>query len=244
MVFKFFKRKKRFHRKRPFGRRFKRHFRHRKNRASSLTLRAPTAFPDRLRIKFRYSDTINIISTLGNLTDYVFRGNSLFDPDYTSTGHQPFGLDQWNSLYGQYKVYGSSIWVKALNETASGTNDQYSSCIAIVPSTQTAAFPGTTLAGGIEELPYARCRVFNNAIGKNEVSHYMPTHRLVASSAKAVADDDWQYSSAFNSNPLAGWFWHVLTGPISGTSETVNITYLVRLTYYCELYYRDNLAKS
>jgi hypothetical protein len=38
------------------------------------------------------------------MSSYIWRLNSLFDPDYSGTGHQPLGFDQWAAFYGSYTV--------------------------------------------------------------------------------------------------------------------------------------------
>lgn len=48
---------------------------------------------------------------------YFFRANDMFDPDYTSTGHQPLGFDQWMSLYNKFTVTSSKIKVVFNNTT-------------------------------------------------------------------------------------------------------------------------------
>lgn len=61
--------------------------------------------------KLTYNQTV-AISDAGAEFDYVFRANSLFDPDLTGTGHQPRGFDQWATFYGQYKVHSCGYHVE------------------------------------------------------------------------------------------------------------------------------------
>lgn len=42
---------------------------------------------------------------------YIYSANGMFDPNVTSTGHQPLGFDQMMQLYDQYTVVNSSITV-------------------------------------------------------------------------------------------------------------------------------------
>lgn len=48
-------------------------------------------------------------------TGHMFRLNSVYDPDYTATGHQPRGYDQWAALYAYYRVHVATYSVTASN---------------------------------------------------------------------------------------------------------------------------------
>jgi hypothetical protein len=50
--------------------------------------------------------------TGGAAVGYVFSANGLYDPNITSTGHQPMGFDQLMALYEQYYVVSSTITVR------------------------------------------------------------------------------------------------------------------------------------
>ena len=62
-----------------------------------------------------------------SLDTYIFRMNSLFDPDYTTSNpvaslgkgtpnHQPYGFDQWATFYNEYMVLGAKIDVDFYNQ--------------------------------------------------------------------------------------------------------------------------------
>lgn len=81
-------------------------------------------FPDRLSTKLVYADKINLSLSSGGPNYYSFRMNSLFDPDYTGTGHQPQWFDQLAAIYRNYRVKGSKITVtfgSNANSTTSGS---------------------------------------------------------------------------------------------------------------------------
>lgn len=48
-------------------------------------------------------------SMSGNIWTWQFRGNSLFDPDFTGSGNQPTTFDQWMTLYNAYRVLSVSV---------------------------------------------------------------------------------------------------------------------------------------
>jgi len=62
---------------------------------------------NRITRTFGYSETQNFTTGAVSLvgTQQVWRLNSLFDPNFTGVGHQPYGYDQFNTLYSNYKVH-------------------------------------------------------------------------------------------------------------------------------------------
>ena len=71
-------------------------------------------FPERKAVRLKYVDFIKLDATpSGSATPKIhhFRANSLYDPDRTSSGHQPRGFDQHALLYDHYTVIGSKIKV-------------------------------------------------------------------------------------------------------------------------------------
>lgn len=65
----------------------------------------PGLFPDVALTAHRYTDKLTITSTSGALGSHSWR-DSLYDPDYTGTGAQPLGFDQFATLYEKYNVQG------------------------------------------------------------------------------------------------------------------------------------------
>lgn len=74
---------------------------------------APIFIPKRKRIPMRYVDaiTLNGGASAGGNIYHQFRASSIYDPDYTSTGHQPMGHDVYAGLYEHYSVVRSAIRV-------------------------------------------------------------------------------------------------------------------------------------
>lgn len=82
------------------------------------TLRVPRnvfGFPDRMISYVRYADIVSTTSTVGSLAKYVFRWNSTFDPDQTSTGHQPLYRDVYAGIYDHYAVISARCRFEAVN---------------------------------------------------------------------------------------------------------------------------------
>lgn len=78
------------------------------------TVNLGLGFPKKMLVKQKYQETITLTSTSGALASYLFRLNSLYDPNYTSTGHQPMYFDQFMALYNHYTVIGCKMVVRMI----------------------------------------------------------------------------------------------------------------------------------
>jgi len=75
-------------------------------------------FPDRLVVKLRYADYISLVCTSGALAKQVMRMNSIYDPDLSSTGHQPLYHDTYAGIYDHYAVISSVAHIEIVNPSA------------------------------------------------------------------------------------------------------------------------------
>lgn len=69
-------------------------------------------FPKRIVVRMMYAEPqIGSINpgAAGVAASYVFRANSIYDPNFTGTGHQPMGFDQMMTMYQNFVVLGSKI---------------------------------------------------------------------------------------------------------------------------------------
>lgn len=88
--------------------------------------RPTIGFPMNQVVKMRYHTNFLLSPTNGGAaTSYVFRSNSIFDPDATGVGHQPLGHDQWSQFYSTYTVIGSKMMCKMSkdNQAVGGTSN-------------------------------------------------------------------------------------------------------------------------
>lgn len=83
-------------------------------------------FPKMVKVTQTYIDTINLTSTSGVPATYRFSANGLYDPNITSTGHQPIFYDQLAALYDHYVVLGSKIEATWVNQTSTTPPTVYS----------------------------------------------------------------------------------------------------------------------
>lgn len=83
----------------------------------TVRLRA-LGLPSEYRMKMRYVESVSIVAATGALAIYQWRTNSLFDPNFTGTGHQPYGFDQMKTYYSSYLVTSSVIAAECLSSAA------------------------------------------------------------------------------------------------------------------------------
>lgn len=64
-----------------------------------------------------YHEDVVLPATAFPLTSaYIFRSNSLFDPNYSGAGHQPMGFDEMMARYSYYRVFQTRIRVTVTNQ--------------------------------------------------------------------------------------------------------------------------------
>lgn len=68
-------------------------------------------FPLQTTTTLRYVETVGLAISSGS-GYYIYSCNGMYDPNITSTGHQPMGFDQLMGIYNHYKVKRSSIRIK------------------------------------------------------------------------------------------------------------------------------------
>ncbi len=189
--------------------------------------------PDAIRTQLTYSDQI-ALSPTSTVGQYTFRGNSVFDPDYTSTGHQPMYRDQLAQLYSRYRVYGSSIHLSVINEQV-GAGLQ----VTIIPASDITAFTSSLYP---LEFPHARgARLLGvGGIFTAQLTHSMRTQVILGLRPREVLDQD--YSALVGANPSSEWYWQIVAQNLS--AENVIASLQVILRYDVEFYDRITITPS
>lgn len=199
----------------------------RDRKMDTLRFKKTSVFPHRFFTKFKYTTSFNTTITAGNAAEQVFRLNSLYDPDLTSTGHQPYGFQQAKALYSRYLVYKCS-WHMVVPQSADVAY------ITVVPINGTGTFSGTSIDVSVSgEKPGAVTKVLGYNSGGGNVSFkgscYLP--RLNGTSTAQYFTDDRFQAATVGANPSEAMELHiVLTGPANITIRPV-----ITLTYHAVL---------
>lgn len=205
----------------------------RRNKVYSKRIKGLVYFPDRLYLKMMYSTFFNSLSAAGTVTHQVYRGNSIYDPDYAIGGLRPYGYTVYSSLYSKYLCYGSKIKISVTNLGGNSTALD----IAIIPALDAATIinPIASVAD-MSGYPYAKVRRCGVDGKSYTLSHYMSTQKI-ADIHKSALLSDYQFSADYNGNPIGGWFWNIYIDSPDNTKQ-FNIQVKVKITYYVELYRR------
>jgi len=185
----------------------------------SQLLRA--VFPVRLHRTLRYADCVAMTSTSGSVALQQWAVNSLFDPDFTNTGHQPRGFDQLCSATGpyiKYRVLRSRVKITIIPDSnfsvvgAAGFSD-----LSTIPTN-----PGGSVVNnctGNSELPGWKAL----AVGVHTVpmvfSFESPISVIESVQESAVLSED-NYSANYNASPADVAYFSVQIMQIDGSTAT------------------------
>lgn len=177
--------------------------------------------PDVTSIKFVYSDFRSITSSASQ-GEYVYRLNSVFDPDSTGVGGQPDGFDLWKTLYSQYRVVACDVEVQCVGFSGIGF-------VAMGPSPNSTSF---TSAEEIAGLRKSKGGIFT--LGQGAVTKLHRMYRI--SDLNGISDESLLANDSFaattTSNPSRMFYLHIGT-ETAGASDVAYVW--VKLTYFTRL---------
>lgn len=193
----------------------------------SLSARyAPSGVGKQNIVSMRYSDAFQLTSTGGIINEYIFRANSIHDPNFTGVGHQPMGHDQMATLYTKYIVLGSKITVQ-VHGINTGTEGIMTGLFLSKNSNPTSTYTVYT------EFSEAKRGTTKYVVSDPSVNTMTNTY-----SAKKfhqitdIKDNKARLGNNFGANPLDGAFYAFWcqSADISTTTQVrviVNIDYIV-----------------
>jgi hypothetical protein len=188
----------------------------------SLSGYKPVMWPTVLPVKLTYTD-YRVITAVGSQANYVYRLNSLNDPDFSGVGGQPAGFDQVKTLYGRYRVMAVKVEVQAAANAATGPG-----LLAIAPSDSSSL---TAIAEDIAGLRYAKAASFTTSeVGK--VTALWHIGELLGYSDQSMLANS-NVEAAIGSNPAFQQYLNVNVE--TGNSATQQTMIMVRLTYYARM---------
>lgn len=171
--------------------------------------------PKRKLIKFRYAQEFTLAAAAGSTTSQIMRANSLYDPDYSGTGHQPLGYDQWSVFYDHYVVIGCKIKV-TFDASAESGNSLPLSCGLVLDDN---ASLSTASTSALTEANNSKTKHFNSLDRTiTSITAAVAPHKFLGRS-KPLSDPE--LKAAFNANPVEQCYWVIwMTNEDPATAAT------------------------
>lgn len=184
--------------------------------------------PSSCRAALLYSKNMVAGGSLGLASDYVFRGNDLYDPDYTGTGAQPLYFDQLIAMWGYFSVRSSKIDIDCSNDSTVAVS------LVVFPSRSSslAGFTGSNYVQALQ-VPGAKLITLGpkgSGADVKTISNYCTTNTYYPDYSEANVDFRGHSGASPPSN--GAWFWHVFAYPADYGTETVSVACNVKLRYY------------
>ena len=188
-------------------------------------------FPSRYICKMKYCQALNGVGgPPGNgYGNYQFLANSIWDPDSTGVGHQPYGTDLLSQIYNRYRVISCSY---VIGGTVLNAGNEVNSIIGVLPGNE-----GATVSGGIAEFQenprskYITQYVGNEKILKGKI--YVPA--LVGRTKSQYMADD-RYQAMTNASPAELAVINLYFGFLDGTLATATADLNITLEYTVEFF--------
>jgi len=194
--------------------------------------------PNTMRTKLKYTERVSLTATSGIYTQQFWKLNGMFDPNYSGTGTQPEGFDQWMTLYDRFRVYKSKIKVTI---TTVGSTAALSSFRAVlVPQ---ASFASENTFAGAADSPYAQQR-FNQGVTNRPMvlSMTMPVSKFLGVPPQAVLEE-FNYCGTSSADPSQTVYWAIYVEPLDLASSVQMFLYC-EITYYADFYEHNLLDTS
>lgn len=193
----------------------------------------PVDVPDEKMVKLVYSD-FRTMTAASNQCEYVYRLNSLFDPDQSGVGGQPDGFDQWKTLYATYRVVAVEYEVEAVVAA---------DILGMLACAPTNAASTIASAEEVAGLRHAKSGIFASAGGKVALRNRLHISQAAGASEVAVMGDD-TFGAGVGANPGTVVYLFI-AAETSGATSTVY--FRVKITYYARLQFPivtiDSVAK-
>jgi len=190
---------------------------------SGAIIRSPaTLFPPSLQVRQRYTDSRQLALTSGVFASYVYRMNSTFDPDYTGTGAQPYGRDQFAAIYTKYRV-DAFEWSVSMAPDSVGLG--LAASVATCPANSAGPF---TLITDMADLPWAKSGISPGTAPPFRSQGRLPLREFLGQSHEQFVGDD-SNEAVVGANPTALAYFHI--GAQNNNGYTQSITFVATLTY-------------
>jgi len=201
--------------------------------------------------KLVYHTSIQLDPAADSMTTsnvYQFSANGCYDPDITSTGHQPMFFDNYAALFKRYTVHKSSISVTVVNHavntatwngTSVTTTPNYSYRLFILndgTNGVTTEFPGTMSIGIEEGNSNMKWRYVSPSLNGRlpRLKSKQVPYRFLG-----LSKGDDTLSANTNANPNNASYYYVGIASADGVTNPPAVYLSVTITYYVKFFDRE-----
>ncbi len=218
----------------------KRERRYRKRRANPYSRVSSNPVPSQKLVKLKYVEQVSMDPAAGSMSHFLFRANSLFDPNQTGTGHQPMGLDQWEPFYGLYTVVKSEIKVTFFSSV---TTELASGIVGIYLNDDNTSTNVMDTMIEYNRTNHALIGPVDAGNGIITVRHSYSPQKMFGRSLKTYIGSD-NGSALFSASPADTAVYDIFAGPIVSAADLGPVDLLIEVWYTAMLTDRATLASS
>jgi len=188
-------------------------------------------FPLKTVAKLRYGATIRLDPALGASAVHLFRCNSIFDPDFTGVGHQPYGRDTYETIYNHYRVLKSRISCVFLPNGTSSTGHMVCGIAIKDDPTVELGFDA------IRESKGAHYKMVADQSQKVTVTHGYNSKKAFPASVSSL-------NSNMGTNPAEDYFFQVFTTSANSGIDPSSVDVVVTIEYTALFWELKDLGSS
>lgn len=186
--------------------------------------------PSRFITKMKYAEAVTVTGI--GVQSYQWNLNSLYDPNRTGLGHQPYGFDQLcgpagSALYNRYRVF-------KVDYVLTVANDSYNIHYGALPSN--VAVPPISNVSEMRENPRAQYAVQNPGGTLKKIKGSIRLPALTGRTTQQYMSDD-SYQAVYNATPSEVMTLSCYSQGLNDDSgSSMSHTFNLLLVYHCELF--------
>jgi hypothetical protein len=204
----------------------------------------PNVVPSEAFVRLKYVDQFTLNATTASTDNMVFRANSLYDPNYTGAGHQPYGYDQWATLYSSWVVLRATCSFTCTPPNLSTVTPQIDNVILYITKRRTDPTAFVDVNTAIED-PYCARYVMTSGYQKQPKLSLSIDNPLMLGVDRKVYSSSLEYSGGTGSNPTIQTYIICGAGSTAaGTNNPDPVYCTAEINYFCKFYNPANLTGS
>ncbi len=182
----------------------------------------------------RYTERINLTSSNTSAqfagSQYEFRLNSIYDPNLTGTGHQPYMHDQFATMYGRYRVDKCDVQIDVIPSPST------SHCVvaAVQGPLGGLGLSGLGVDQLIENVKTKSVYALATAVDCPAIRFSIDIAEYLGIGQAAYEADLSVWGAVFGANPTRTCFLNLCTSAFAGTSESIQV--VVTMVFHTKLW--------